>query len=102
MKRVFLLLLAILLATSLTAPGWAGPAAPKGDSSSGHAKKWYQWRPHLRSNKGGKKAGEVTGKERAEEVQEMKKRPASKHGTDVAPGVEKAETHTNKTGKGKK
>jgi hypothetical protein len=44
----------------------------------------------------------VTGKERAEEVQAMKKRPASKHGTDVAPEVEKAETHTNKNAKHKK
>jgi hypothetical protein len=68
MKTLFRLGLAVFVATFLTVRGWARYGIPEGVNSSDHAKKSHHWKPHFRSNKGGKASED----ERAQTPQETK------------------------------
>lgn len=84
MKRLFQAALAMMVASFLTAPVWAG-------QGKGHGHAYGHHKMHHKHGKRSNQGGAVTGKERAEEVQGMNTGADKNRGFTVAPGIEKTE-----------
>jgi len=84
MKKLGHLFLALLVSLSMSLPVLAKEGKSHHTSTSKHTPK-----SAVRSNKGGKAAGEPTGTARAKEVQALNKRADANRGFTTAPGLNK-------------